>query len=95
MSAERFQRLGKRVSVVIFYGATYNYGPHRDHWRVQVKFEDKDAKIELEESNAFIGLALENVYNRLDQIVSNGIGASAMLPAIEHKSNTSDEEIPF
>lgn len=94
MSAEKFQRLGKRVSLAIFYGSEYSYEASED-WRVGVKFIDNGTKIEFEEKNRNLKAALSTAYERLDKTVTLGLGLSAMLPAIEHKSKSIDEEIPF
>lgn len=93
MSAEKFARLGKRVNVIIFWGSSYTYGDTAGKWKVQVEFKDNGIEIKFEEHSQFIDTALEMAYLRLDKTVTIGLGASAMLPAIEHK--TIDEEIPF
>lgn len=95
MSAGKFQRLGNRVNVVIFYGDSYTYGKSKGGWKVDVKFIDNGTKIEFEETHLVLETALDNSYERLDKIVSLGLGSSAMLPAIEHQSKSIDEEIPF
>lgn len=96
MSAEKFQRLGTRVSVVIFYGDSYTYGKSKGGWKVDVKFIDSGIKIEFEESDSVLKTALDRAYNRLDKTVSLGLGSSAMLPAIEHKPEPHfDDGNPF
>ena len=95
MSAERFQRLGTRVNLAVFWGNTYASGKQKDQWQVQVEFREiGGTQINFTEWNAFLEGALHYAYERLDKIVSNGLGASAMLPAIEHKPEV-DDEIPF
>lgn len=93
MTAERFQRLGKRVNVVIFYGTNYTYGPYEGMWKVEVEFKDQGTQIKFDKSNAFLEDALFEAYDHLDKIVATGLGAGAMLPAIEHKP--SDTETVF
>lgn len=96
MSAEKFQRLGSRVSIVIFYGESYTHGKSKGGWKVDVKFTDNGTKIEFEECNLVLNTALDNAYHRLDKTVTLGLGSSAMLPAIEHKpASSTGEEIPF
>ncbi len=92
MSAERFQRLGNRVSIIIFYGSNYIYDPKNIYnWKVQVKFADNGTQIEQETHHAFLDAALDQAYEKLDKIVSFGLGASAMMPALE----APDDNIPF
>lgn len=84
MSAERFQRLGTRVSVVIYHGPKFIYDPKgRDNWKVHVEFLDNGTKIEQETQHASLDIALDEAYTKLDKIVSNGLGPSAMMPALE------------
>jgi hypothetical protein len=97
MSAERFERLGHRVNIIVYFGNRYVYskdGPQK--WKIQVEFSDNGTQIQFEELGFDLYIAMETAYERLDKIVSHGMGASAMLPAIEHQPKSlTDDEIPF
>ena len=94
MSAERFQRLGSRVNVVCFWGNSYTYGKTQNQWKVQIEFHEvgsEGVKINFEIHNAFLEDALHLAYERLDKTVSLGLGASAMMPAIEYNPGETTE----
>lgn len=99
MSAEKFQRLGKRVSVIIYFGGRYVYDPEsKELWKVQIEFKENGTEIKFEEINENLETALTIAYTRLDQTVTTGLGASAMMPAIEYQASTKpnhDDDIPF
>lgn len=96
MTAARFQKLGKRVNIVIFYGHNYTYGSSEGMWKVEVEFKDSGTQIKFERANHELNDALLQAYEYLDKIVVKGLGSSAMLPAIEHKQDTATtDDIPF
>ena len=94
---DKFKSLGSRVNLTIFYGQVYVYDQkNRNNWKVGVQFIDGGTKIEFEEFSPYLIDALHAAYERLDIVVSKGLGANAMLPAIEHKPETKiDDEIPL
>lgn len=101
MSAERFALLGNRVSLIIFYGPKYTYVAYNkpQKWKVQVEFHDQGTKIEQETIGDSLTVALAEAFDKLDAIVSRGLGPTAMMPALEHKIEPahvkSDDDIPF
>lgn len=100
MSAEKFQKLGSRIALAIFYGDQYCgwEASKKGTWKVQVEFRDENGTmIKFEENQQNLEIALQFAYNRLDLVATKGLGFGAMLPAIEHKPelNLTDDEIPF
>lgn len=99
MSAEKFQKLGNRVVLCIYFGSRYVYDPKgKNLWKVQVEFVDNGTEIKFEEIHECLETALFIAYTRLDRTVSNGLGASAMMPAIEYQDSTKPnhaDDIPF
>lgn len=95
MSAERFARLGKRVTISIHFGGNFSYGNDAPKWLINVKFKD-DVLIEVEEKAEDLNSGLARAYNRLDAVASKGLPSGAMLPSIEHQPPAlTDDEIPF
>ncbi len=106
MIPPRMQALGEqgRISAAIFFGREYNWADKRK-WSVNLKYTHEGLKAEVNAAGETFEQALEDAWARLDSLISNGLGASAMMPALEapkekkpyvpYKATSLDDDIPF
>lgn len=94
MSIQKLTELHDRVSVEIFGGRSYTTKPVR--WTINLQYNWDGVIARVSESAPEFEDALFMAWNKLERLITVGLGSAAMRPALEApKTETVADDIPF
>lgn len=78
---ERIGPLKDRIGAAIFFGNSYNYDGKP--WSVALEYKHDGIEVKTAGRAVNLDLAFDQAWNAMEKLITRGLGASAMMPALE------------